>query len=972
MRVEPALQDLNRRLAHYEAELAGPPVRDFLELKPDEQIGNGVLISNVLGYVSARQNLLDLLTGPAGARMPEAFANFDIETERERVSDLRVRTGRLARINGDFTLAEFLIAGAGLPAAQLQAEREHIDRARNAMLQLQAERIDDALLDVRKGIGRVGRPPDAPSIDEYVRQISQYREAQTVDMLENELERLAPRRDRWGRDDVLLLKLVCRVLGKVEQPGRAVPLLAGLVESAPNHEVRLEASMALTETQSSDALEVLLRQIRAHGLDYWDELRPHTASLPLPSRLRNPQGIEDIVSAAIAALLRGNADRAVTLAARALEQQASLPEALMTRGLAYLELENNEAAQADFEAAIELNPEYYDAYIALARSRNVFAHGEQAIADLSRAIELQPENHRAYLHRARIWLQRAGREQAREDYRRALELVPQRIDVRIEYGAFLRMLGRPFFQDARAEFTRVIEMAPDDYRGWSYRCMINRDMDFGQCIQDGREAARLNPNDARAYRYMAQALFGLSRHTEGIEAATNAIRADPDDWMSYYYRAITNNQVQYGQDGIARNASSPGTNWRPAREAMVERIVSDFREAVRINPQDYRSWALMGDELLVARRHAEAREAFREALKLAPFGGQQFTMGVGVEVLRLGLRECEGAELAESNPRQLGDIARIVHYYAGMAQRPIPNPGHLRSALRWVERGRSMDSSAATERELYEFNVALVRVIGLLQAQSYYKEAAELSGHHLKSDGFVLPEDHVRYAGLLLGLARQYQDVAFVVLAADDEQRAQQLTELEALPWEERRDEIQSLTNRAVQALHNARDAGFRDTEGIRGELERPNNRFALIQRDERFENWLYDIEVSDVEPFIDPGEPKKMLALTNAAEGGPAWQAGLRALDIILSADGQPIRTTPELIEFLQTLEPGQEYTVRARRYALEDGRLVPRTDEAGQPVKDEFGVPLWAFEEFEVTLKQGFLGIGMDAVEIPSPLYP
>jgi serine/threonine protein kinase/Tfp pilus assembly protein PilF len=972
MRVEPAVQDLSSRLAHYEAELEGPPARAFLELAPEEQIGNGVLISSVLGYVSALQNLLDLLSGPAGVSLPDAFRGFDIETERERLSDLRVRTGRLARINGDFTLAEFLIAGAAIPSEQLQSERNDIERARTAMLQLQADRIDAALLDVRSGIGRDGRPPDAPSVDEYVLQLSQYREVQTVAMLEPEVTRLLNRRDRWGRNDILLLGMICRVLGKVEQSGRTVPLLTRLLDSDTHHDVRMAASRALTETQSSDALEVLLKQIRSSGLDYWDELRPHMGSLALPSRLRNPEGLEDKVAAAIAALSRGRPERAIALADGALEQRGSHAEALLVRGLAHIEMEAYEAAQADLKEAIRHKPDFYDAYIALARARDIHTDGDRAIEDLTRAIELQPENHSAYMHRARAHLQRAGRPQARADYERAIELVPDRIEVRIEYGMFLRSLGRPHHEEAREQFTQVIEMAPDDYRGWSYRCMINRDMSFGQCLTDGREATRLNPNDARAYRYMAQALYGLSRHTEAIEAATNAIRNDPDDGMSYYYRAITNIQVQLGQDGIARNAPNPGTNWRPAREAMVERIVSDFQAAVRINPRDFRSWALMADQLLVARRHAEAREAYIKALELAPFGGLQLTIGMGNEHVRQGLRECRGAELAESNPRQLGDIAMVVHYFAGMAQRPIPNPEHLRSAMRWVARGKGVDAASASEPELYEFHVAMVRVIDLLQAQGYHQEAVELSERHVGSHGFVLPEDHVRHAALLLGLARQYQDMAFVVLGTDEDQRAERLQELEGLPWAERRDKIQSLTEQAFEALGNARKAGFRDHESIRREVERAQNRFAQIQRDERFDDWLYEVETSDIEPFVDPGQPLELLGLTNVAEGAPAWQAGLRAMDCILSVDGQAVRTTAEFMQIMQELEPGQEFTLQVRRYALDGGRLVRRTDDAGEPVLDEMGVPVWSAEEIEVTIRRGFLGVGLDTLQVPSPLYP
>jgi serine/threonine protein kinase len=95
MRIGPAMEDLQGRLARYEAEMKGPPQRQLLELSPAEQTGNSVLLSNMLGYISARQNLVELLTGPAGAELPEAFRKLDLAAERRELDDLRLRTGRL-------------------------------------------------------------------------------------------------------------------------------------------------------------------------------------------------------------------------------------------------------------------------------------------------------------------------------------------------------------------------------------------------------------------------------------------------------------------------------------------------------------------------------------------------------------------------------------------------------------------------------------------------------------------------------------------------------------------------------------------------------------------------------------------------------------------------------------------------------------------------------------------------------------
>ena len=85
--------------------------------------------------------------------------------------------------------AEKPAAGA-MPAERLSQAREEVFASRAALLKLHATRIGQALADVREGLGREWREPDAPSMDDYVRRLSSYRERQTVELLSAELDTL--------------------------------------------------------------------------------------------------------------------------------------------------------------------------------------------------------------------------------------------------------------------------------------------------------------------------------------------------------------------------------------------------------------------------------------------------------------------------------------------------------------------------------------------------------------------------------------------------------------------------------------------------------------------------------------------------------------------------------------------------------------------------------------------------------------
>jgi len=99
--------------------------------------------------------------------------------------------------------------------------------------------------------------------------------------------------------------------------------------------------------------------------------------------------------------------------------------AYINRGAAYTGLNQHGRAIADFDRAVELNPEYAAAYnnrgVAYARLNQ---HG-RAIEDYNRAVELNPEGAEAYSNRGNAYagLNQHGR--AIEDYDRAVELNPE-------------------------------------------------------------------------------------------------------------------------------------------------------------------------------------------------------------------------------------------------------------------------------------------------------------------------------------------------------------------------------------------------------------------------------------------------------------------------------------------------------------------------------------------------------------------
>jgi TolB-like protein/Tfp pilus assembly protein PilF len=158
--------------------------------------------------------------------------------------------------------------------------------------------------------------------------------------------------------------------------------------------------------------------------------------------------------------------------ARALQLAPDAAEAHAARGLALSLGQEQDAAEAEFQAAIALNPELFDAHYFYARA--CFARGrlDDAVRLWERAAALRPEDYQSPL------------------------LVAQAYE----------HLGRP----ADAERSRR--------RG----------------VQIAEEHLTLHPDDARALYMGANGLAGLGQRDEALAWARRAIAIDPDEPMVLY------------------------------------------------------------------------------------------------------------------------------------------------------------------------------------------------------------------------------------------------------------------------------------------------------------------------------------------------------------------------------------------------------------------------------------------------------
>jgi tetratricopeptide (TPR) repeat protein len=174
------------------------------------------------------------------------------------------------------------------------------------------------------------------------------------------------------------------------------------------------------------------------------------------------------------------------------------PFAYHDRGLSYAYTGDYQQALADFNSAIELDPDFLSAYVSRCETYRRLGDYQKATADCNRAIDLDPDWANAYINRGLIRSESGDTQGAIADYNKAIELDPQQPKPYLNRGVLL--LESQDIQGAIGDLTKAIALQPDNAAAYSYRGYARSQIqDFQGAIADYNKAIELQPDLATAY-----------------------------------------------------------------------------------------------------------------------------------------------------------------------------------------------------------------------------------------------------------------------------------------------------------------------------------------------------------------------------------------------------------------------------------------------------------------------------------------
>jgi superkiller protein 3 len=309
----------------------------------------------------------------------------------------------------------------------------------------------------------------------------------------------------------------------------------------------------------------------------------------------------------------GQSSRAEETFRKALEIQPDYANAFYNLGLLYLEEESYSEAQAVFEAAVASDPEFEEAWYNLGIVYGTRGSAYQAIEAYESALRLQPAMTKARLNLAVQYRKTDQIEKAVEQYKLLLSINPSYASAWYNLALAQKELGR--IEEAATSYRRAIE---------------------------------LEPQETKYYQNLAILYAASDRIENAVGALSEGLEIEPDNETLRYLLALQLRKLG-----------------RPAR------AVEEFMMVTVLSPGYLKAWLALGDLHSDLDNSGAAAEAFETALAID--GEDPYTRyALGKEYYRLK-RYTEAATEYERSLEELRDNAWIW-YHLGKALQALGRP----------------------------------------------------------------------------------------------------------------------------------------------------------------------------------------------------------------------------------------------------------------------------------------------------------
>jgi tetratricopeptide (TPR) repeat protein len=332
---------------------------------------------------------------------------------------------------------------------------------------------------------------------------------------------------------------------------------------------------------------------------------------------------------------------------RAIDMDPNYATAYYNRGITYHALQQHQAALADFNRAIDMDPNYAPAYSGRGNIYAALQQYQATLADFSRAIDLDPNDAQAYSNRGATYAALQQYQAALADCSRAIELDSNYAQAYFSRGNTYDALQQ--HQAALAAYSRAIDLNPNYAMAYNNRGATYHDLQQHQAaLADYSRAIEMDPNYARAYCNRGNTYAALQRHQAALADYSRAIDLDPNLAQAYYNRGLTYAALQQHQAALADfsraidldpNLAQAYYNRGNTYDALQqhEAALADYSRTIDLYPNYAQAYSNLGALLANQGQLREALRYFEKAAQLGDALGAQHAARVrqtlGIESL---------------------------------------------------------------------------------------------------------------------------------------------------------------------------------------------------------------------------------------------------------------------------------------------------------------------------------------------------
>ncbi len=408
---------------------------------------------------------------------------------------------------------------------------------------------------------------------------------------------------------------------------------------------------------------------------------------------------------------------------------------LLGVGNRWYELERYEEALASYDKAIEIKPDYYDAWNRRGNALFNLGSFEEALACYDKAIEIKPDYHYAWDNRGLV-LNNLGRyEEALASCDKALEIKPDYHYAWNNRGNALNNLGR--YEEALASCDKALEIKPDYHYAWNNRGnALNNLGRYEEALACYDKAIEIKPDYHYAWDNRGLVLNNLGRYEEALASYDKAIEIKPDYHYAWYNRGIALDNLGRYEEAIASYDKAleikPDHHYAWDNRGLVlnnlgryEEALASCDKAIEIKPDYHYAWYNRGIALDNLGSFEEALASCDKALEIKPDYHYAWN-NRGIALFNLGSFE----EALASYDKAL-EIKPDYHYAWNNRGNALKNLGSFEEALASYDKAleikpdyhEAWDNRGSALSKLGQYNEALFNHDKALEIQPNYANA---------------------------------------------------------------------------------------------------------------------------------------------------------------------------------------------------------------------------------------------------------